>query len=87
MSMSVAIILSMVRRTITLPDSLDTQVRDSAQPDESFSAAVARLLEEGLATTTGRPDWIGSAAGDDPTISMRVEEILDEIAMEADPYD
>ena len=85
--MRAGIILSVVRRTITLPDAVDSRVRDAAYEDESFSAAVARLLEEGLATTEGRPDWIGSARSDDPSMSMRVEEILDEIALEADPYD
>ena len=77
----------MVRRTITLPDSVDTRVRDAAHDGESFSAAVARLLEEGLASTAERPDWIGSADTGDPTLSMRVEEVLDEIARTADPYD
>ena len=85
--MRVTIILFMVRRTITLPEGLDSRIRDAAYEDESFSAAVARLLDDGLRSTSDRPDWIGSVAGDDPTISMRVEEILDEIAAEADPYD
>jgi hypothetical protein len=85
--MRAGIILRVMRRTITLPDSIDTRVRDATHDDESFSAAVARLLEEGLAGTAERPDWIGSAVSDDPTMSMRVEEILDEIALEADPYD
>jgi hypothetical protein len=77
----------MVRRTITLPGSVDARVRDAAHDDESFSAAVARLLEEGLARTGKRPDWIGSFEGDDATLSSRVEEVLAEIATSADPRD
>lgn len=85
--MNVSIILAMVRRTITLPEDIDSRVRKAAGDGESFSAAVARLIEEGLASTGGRPDWIGSADSGDGTLSMRVEEILDEIAMTADPHD
>lgn len=57
----------MVRRTVSLPQALDKQVRDAAGDDESFSAAVARLLEAGLRATTGkhRPEWVGSGEGPD----------------------
>lgn len=85
--MRVTIILGMVRRTITLPGGLDSRIREAAYEDESFSAAVARLLEEGLKSTSDRPDWIGSFDSGDGTLSMRVEEILDEIAETADPHD
>ena len=85
--MSAAIILAMVRRTITLPDQLDTRVRDAAEGRESFSAAVARLIERGLADAGSRPDWIGSGEGDDPELAFRVEEILAELAKSADPDD
>ena len=77
----------MVRRTITLPDELDTRVRDAAEARESFSAAVARLVERGLAATASRPDWIGSANSDDPELAFKVEEILAELATSADPND
>jgi hypothetical protein len=87
MGMITAIILIMVRRTVTLPDSIDSRVRDAAYDGESFSAAVTRLLGEGLASTENRPDWIGSGDSGDGTLSMRVEEVLREIALEADPYD
>jgi hypothetical protein len=70
----------MVRRTITLPDQLDARVRTAAHGDESFSAAVARLIERGLAGTGSRPDWIGSGESDDPELAFKVEEILAEVA-------
>jgi hypothetical protein len=54
-----------VRRTVSLPDSVDEKVRQAAGDEESFSAAVARLLEAGLRATAGRhrPDWVGSGEG------------------------
>jgi hypothetical protein len=85
--MKVAIILAMVRRTITLPDELETQVRDAAGEDESFSAAVARLLEAGLSGRSERLAWIGSGDSGDPDLAFRVEEVLDELAAEADVND
>lgn len=83
--MKPAIILCVVRRTITLSETLDSRVRETAADGESFSAAVARLLDAGLAGD--RPDWIGSFDSGDGTLSMRVEEILDELARTADPHD
>ena len=67
----------MVRRTVSLPESMDAKVRDAAEDDESFSAAVARLLEAGLRATTGRhrPDWVGSGEGPDD-LGRRAEEYL-----------
>lgn len=67
----------MVRRTVSLPDSVDERVRDAAADDESFSAAVTRFLEIGLRATQGRhrPDWIGS--GDGPAdLGRRAERYL-----------
>ena len=67
----------MVRRTVSIPESVDEKVRDAAEDDESFSAAVARLLEAGLRATTGkhRPDWVGSGEGPDD-LGRRAEEYL-----------
>ena len=67
----------MVRRTVSIPESVDEKVRDAAVDDESFSAAVARLLEAGLRATTGkhRPDWVGSGDGPDD-LGRRAEEYL-----------
>ena len=77
----------MVRRTITLPDDLDVRVRDAGGERESFSATVARLLETGLAGQGERLAWIGSGDSGDPDLGLRVEEVLDELAAEADPND
>ena len=55
----------MPRRTIYLPESVEKLVREHAREDESFSAAVVRLIELG-ALTPGEedwPDWIGSFEG------------------------
>lgn len=67
----------MVRRTVSIPESVDEKVRDAAEDDESFSAAVARLLEAGLRATRGqnRPDWVGSGEGPDD-LGRRAEEYL-----------
>ncbi len=54
-----------VRRTISLPAAVDAKVRRLAEEEGSYSAAVARLVEEG-ARKAGRndePDWIGSFEG------------------------
>lgn len=75
--MRVTIILAMVRRTVTIPDSLDERVRAQQREGESFSAAVARLLEEGL-DERSLPSYVASAPGgtDD---SIRIEEIMGEV--------
>ena len=58
----------MVRRTISLPASIDEKIRKIAEEEGSYSAAVARLVEEGTKRTSRseRPSWIGS--WDDPTL-------------------
>lgn len=80
MGMSAAIILAMVRRTVTIPDQLDERVREARREGESFSAALARLAENGL---EGKrvPGYVGMIRGDGPPTddSLRVEEIMDEI--------
>lgn len=73
-------VLSMVRRTINLPDDLDARVCDAAGPEESFSAVVVRLLEAGLSDTGARPAWIGSGDSGDPDLALRVEAVLAELA-------
>lgn len=67
----------MVRRTVSLPESVDERVRKAVEKEESFSAAVARLLEAGLQATQGRhrPDWVGSGDGPDD-LGRRAEEYL-----------
>lgn len=70
----------MVRKTITLPESVEALVRESAQEGESFSAAVARLIEEGarLAGSSARFRYIGSGEGPGD-LSLRTEEYLREL--------
>ncbi len=55
----------MPRRTIYLPENIEELVREQAVANESFSATVARLIEQG-AVTGGKeswPDWFGSIEG------------------------
>jgi hypothetical protein len=56
----------MARRTISLPQSIEDLARDSAREGESFSATVARLIEQGARAESGarRPRYV--AAGDGP---------------------
>lgn len=82
--MSAAIILAVVRRTITLPDALDTRVRAVAGDGESFSGAVSRLLEASLREHRSRPAWIGSGESGDPELALHVEEVLAELATDED---
>lgn len=77
----------MVRRTITLPEDIDGRVRDALGEGESFSAAVARLISAGLDDDQPRLAWIGSGDSGDGTLSMRVEEVLAELAGSEDPND
>ena len=83
--MNIGIILAVVRRTVTLPDSLDVRVRAASGDSESFSAAVARLLESGLREGGSPPAWIGSGDSGDPDLALQVERLLAELAAVADP--
>jgi hypothetical protein len=51
-----------VRRTISLPAAVDAKVRKIAEEEGSYSAAVARLIEEATrrGSKTELPSWIGS---------------------------
>ena len=62
-------------------------VRRAALEDESFSAAVVRLLETGLQSRENWPDWIGSGDSGDPELAFMVEEVLADLARTADPND
>jgi hypothetical protein len=67
----------MVRRTVNLPDAVDEQVREAAEEGESYSAAVARLLQLGIkaAGRRRRPAWVGSGEGPSD-LGRRAEEYL-----------
>ena len=70
----------MVRRTVSLPESVDELVRARAQEGESFSAAVARLVRQAAAAERGRkrPRYVG--AGEGPTdLGRRAERYLREL--------
>lgn len=58
----------MVRRTISLPASVDEKIRKIAEEEGSYSAAVARLVEDASkrARSSERPRYIGSV--DDPSL-------------------
>lgn len=55
----------MARRTISLPQSVEDLARESAREGESFSATVARLIEQGARVDRGapRPRYVGSGEG------------------------
>jgi hypothetical protein len=64
--MKVAFIPKMARRTINLPDSVEQLARDLARDGESFSATVARLIEEGARAIEGGrrvPSYVGMGEG------------------------
>ncbi len=56
-----------MRRTINLPPKVDALIRDIARDDESFSAAVVRLIEAGIRKEGRRrpPSYV--ASGDGPS--------------------
>jgi hypothetical protein len=80
--MRIGIIPVMVRRTITLPESLDQLVRREAAEGESFSAAVSRLIEAGLATDKPRPAWIGAGSSDVDDLGRNAEKYLRQLFSE-----
>lgn len=57
----------MARLTVSLPDSTEALVRRLARDGESFSAAVARLIEAGAKSLEGRtsPSYVGAGEGPD----------------------
>ena len=65
--MSVFILMeaSMARRTINLPESVETIAREAAESGESFSATVSRLIVQGAERTNGPkpPSYVGAGEG------------------------
>lgn len=55
----------MARRTLNLPDSIEELVRENAREGESFSAAAARLIQEGASTGGSKkpPRYVGAGRG------------------------
>ena len=62
----------MVRRTLSLPDNVDDLVRRERRTRESYSAAVARLVQTGARRNGHRPSYI--ASGDGPRDLGRLAE-------------
>jgi len=64
----------MARRTVNLPDSVETIAREAAEADESFSATVSRLIVQAVQSTRGPkpPRYVG--AGEGPTDLGRAAE-------------
>jgi hypothetical protein len=55
----------MARRTLNLSDSIEELIREHAREGESFSAAAARLIQEGAARQGSRkpPRYVGAGSG------------------------
>lgn len=55
----------MARRTVNLPESVDTLAREAARSGESFSATVSRLIVQGAEVSHGRrpPRYVASGEG------------------------
>jgi len=74
----------MVRRTINLPESVDSLIRERAREGESFSATTTRLVEAGAREESSkplRPRFVASGTG--PTdLGLRAEEYLRELAVQ-----
>ena len=72
------ILMSMSRRTITIPQSTERRVRRLAGDGESFSAAVTRLVELGASAAEGQrvPSYVGVADGPRDELGRRAEEYL-----------
>jgi len=69
------------RRTVSLPQSVDDLVHRVAEEGESYSAAVARLVEAGARATrtAARPRYVGSAANLGPRdFARHYERYVDE---------
>jgi hypothetical protein len=75
--------IPLARRTVNLPDSVEELAREAAEPGESFSATVTRLIEAGVRATRERrpPSYVG--LGDGPEdLGRRAEHYLRELVEE-----
>ena len=68
------------RRTISLPQSVEDLARESAREGESFSATVARLIEQGARAERGAHSPRYVAAGEGPEdLGRAAERYLSEL--------
>jgi hypothetical protein len=68
------------RRTVNLPESVETIAREAAESGESFSATVSRLIVQGAQSTRGPkpPRYVG--AGEGPSdLGRAAERYLDQL--------
>ena len=74
----------MIRRTVSIPESVDGLVRDLAREGESYSAALARLVEEGARRLREgkRPLYVGAGGEGPEDLSENAEKYLEEIFAE-----
>jgi hypothetical protein len=72
--------MSVARRTISLPQSIEELARESACDGESFSATVARLIEQGARAERGarRPRYVASGEGPED-LGQAAEQYLREL--------
>ncbi len=71
----------MARRTVSLPDNTEALVRRMARDGESFSAAVARLIEAGARSLEGgrrSPSYVATGEGPDD-LGRKAESYLKEL--------
>jgi hypothetical protein len=70
-----------VRRTVTLPESIDSLVRELSEEEESFSATVTRLIEAGAKSIRSgrRPSYVGTGDGPED-LGRRAEYYLRNLA-------
>jgi hypothetical protein len=80
---------AMPRRTISISQATIDRVESIRREDESFSAAVARLIEAGGDVAEGLtvPSYVGIASGAPSDLSSRDEQILTEIFSSPDWQD
>jgi hypothetical protein len=73
----------MVRRTVNLPESTDSLVRELSEEGESFSAAVTRLIEAGAKSLRSkkRPRYVASGEGPED-LGLKAERYLTELVSE-----
>jgi hypothetical protein len=64
----------MARRTIHLPDSVDSLVQEMRLDGESYSATVARLIQAGARSIRGRGRVSYAGTGDGPEELGRLAE-------------
>lgn len=70
----------MGRRTVSLPDHTEALVERLSREGESFSAAVARLIEAGARSIEGKraPGYVGAGEGPDD-LGRRAEAYLNDL--------